>query len=143
MHGPGPLGSPLASCNPVGPYFLQNQTYPCRRGQIQKGFGDKHPQAKQRRWALGVPLLAHGELLEQRGPQAEGYWLGRQHKTKGWTSPPWCSRGAHPFPGQPPVFYSLFCLILHRSPLHICILLKNGFILSALCHTSDFSFNVS
>lgn len=33
-------------------------------------------EAKQRRWALGVSLLAHEELLEQSGPQLGVGWGG-------------------------------------------------------------------
>lgn len=100
-------------------------------------------KAKQRRWALGLPLLAHGELFEHRGPQAGGV-LGRETEQDQRVGKPTVVLSwAHPLPGQCPVFRSLFCLFLHRAPLHICIPLKNGFILSALCHPSDFSFNIS
>lgn len=107
-------------------------------------------EAKQRRWALGIPLLAHEELLEQSGPQpavggggGKGYQTGIQSKTNGWANPPWCSHGFIPYLVSVQSSTLLFACFYTGLPcIFVFLKKKNGCILSALCHLSDFSFNV-
>lgn len=99
------LCSSSASCNPIGPYFLQgHMVLPCSITRIQMDLEDGTYKAELRRWALGVPLPTHGELGAAAG------WIGR---STGWgivslrgiranpgelAKPPWCSGRAHPLP---------------------------------------------